>query len=565
MDIVTASLLGEFVKEHGLEALKEDSQFEHFCTYAVVHRSFSGETFNTHDLVVGAGGDTGIDAIAIFVNGTLITDMDQLEELCSLSGQLDVAFVFVQAERSSSFDAMKIGNLGFGVADFFSQDPKLKRNDRVIASAEMAQMLFARSSKFSPGNPVVRMFYLTTGKWVDETDLVNRQEAQCKDLYSTEAFRDVTFESFGAARLQKLYRETRNVVNRDFEFKHNVSVPSSEGVQEAFIGYLPWSQFLRIVADDAGTSVNSTLFFDNVRDWLGETPVNSEIKGTLESPRKARFALMNNGVTIIARAMKRTSDTFHISDYSIVNGCQTSNALFAARESLDDSVSVPIRLIHTQDEEIINDIIRSTNLQTPVTEEQFFGLQEFPKQLEQYFQSAQDPQRKLYFERRDRQYDRLSIEKTRIVTNRDMVKAFASMFLNEPHSATRSYGSLRERVGGQIYAKDSRMEPYLLAALALYKLEFMFRNGKVEPRFKPARFHIIMAVRIIAAGWKMPSMNSNQMEKYCAPVIDQLWTNPDTLITKAVQAIQLVANDNMDRDNIRTEQFTHGVINYLLA
>src|SRR6185503_11516165 len=99
---------------------------------------------------------------------------------------------------------------------------------------------------------------------------------------------------------------------------------------------------------------------------------------------------------------------------------------------IDDSVMVPVRLIGTQDEDIINAIIRATNRQTEVKEEQFYALQEFSKGLELYFQTFPDNQ-KLYYERRTRQYHRLEIEKTRIVTPANMIKAFAAMFLDEPH------------------------------------------------------------------------------------------------------------------------------------
>lgn len=565
MDLITESILTEFSKEHEITHLVEDKRFEHLSTYVVTHRRFSGEAFDTEDLVIGDGGDTGIDSIAFLINGALVTDRDALQELCQLSGQLDVTFLFVQAERSSSFDSAKIGGLGYGVLDFFSAQPKLKRNANVAAAAEMASLLIGTfSSKFYPGNPVCRLFYVTTGKWVDEPDLIARQTSVKGDLDGSGLFREVSFECIDAQRLQKYYRETRSAFAREFTFAKHLALPPSPDVVEAYIGYLPWSEFRTIIADEGDEAVNSGLFFDNVRDWLGDdNGVNDEIRATLQSPAKARFALMNNGVTIIVRDLKRTGDKFHIRDYSIVNGCQTSHVLYEARESLDDSVLVPIRLIHTQSEAAINDIIKSTNRQTTVTEEQFFALEEFPKQLEQYFEAFPDAQKKLYYERRHRQYDRLQIEKTRIVTAANMVKAYAAMFLNEPHRTTRSYASLKAKVGTEIFARSHRLEPYYTAALALYKLEFLFRNSKIDAKYKPARFHIILAARILANGWNMPPMSANKMEGYCRVVMQQLWTDPDQLLNRAVDAIALVAGDSLDRDSIRTEAFTQGVISYL--
>jgi hypothetical protein len=91
MDQITKSLLKEFIEERDLTALPESKQFEHFCSYGVIRKEYSG-TLDTMDLVVGdgserseehviTGSDTGIDAIGIVVNGVLVTDADELVEL----------------------------------------------------------------------------------------------------------------------------------------------------------------------------------------------------------------------------------------------------------------------------------------------------------------------------------------------------------------------------------------------------------------------------------------------------------------------------------------------------
>ena len=41
------------------------------------------DTFVPSDIVMGSGGDTGIDAIAIIVNNVLVTDVDMVAELAA--------------------------------------------------------------------------------------------------------------------------------------------------------------------------------------------------------------------------------------------------------------------------------------------------------------------------------------------------------------------------------------------------------------------------------------------------------------------------------------------------
>src|SRR5271168_390834 len=371
MDKVTESLMAEFSNEHSLGNLKEDKQFEHFSSYLVV-RGEHTESFDTNDIVVGddestkGGADIGIDGIAIIANGVLVTDVEELEELIDRVGYLDVSFTFIQAETSSNFEGSKIGTFGFGVLDFFRDAPKLKRNDKVAAAAEIMKVTYDKSSKFRRGSPICKLFYVTTGKWTDDNHLNARIETARTDLVETGRFRDVVFMPIGAAGIQKRYQESRHSRSASFTFQKKVTVPDVPNVKEAYAGFLPWSEFKKLIMDDTGLLIKR-LFFDNVRDWQGYNDVNSGIKKTLESSDRNRFVLMNNGVTVIARTVIPSGDNFTIEDYQIVNGCQTSHVLYDERNLLDDSVSVPIRLISTRDEEVTKAIIKATNWQTEIT------------------------------------------------------------------------------------------------------------------------------------------------------------------------------------------------------
>jgi hypothetical protein len=356
MDRVSESLLTEFSHEHGIDALPEDQRFEHFAGYITVQRHYA-DTFDSADIITGAGGDTGIDAIAILVNSALISDIDGLEEHARIVGDLDATFVFVQAERSSDFDSAKIGTFGFGVVDFFRDKPTMQRNEMVAGAAEIMTALYRRSSKFKHGNPACILYYVTTGKWQGDANLETRRASVVSDLEATGLFRKVEFTPIDANALQRLYRQSKNAICKEFNFVNKTVVPDVPGVKEAYLGFLPAKEFVGIIQDEGGEIIRG-LFYDNVRDWLDSNPVNDEIRSTLQSDARARFVLMNNGITIIARTLQPTGNKFRIEDFSIVNGCQTSHVLFGERDRIDETVMVPIRLIGTQDEGIINDIIR---------------------------------------------------------------------------------------------------------------------------------------------------------------------------------------------------------------
>lgn len=274
---------------------------------------------------------------------------------------------------------------------------------------------------------------------------------------------------------------------------------------------------------------------------------------------------MNNGVTIVARNVRLTGNRFTLEDYQIVNGCQTSYVLHECGAILDNSVYVPIRLIATHNDDVKNAIIKATNRQTQVTEEQLFALWDFPKRLEVYFQSF-DGKKKLYYERRSRQYNAVEhIEKVRVVNMTTLVRAFASIFLERPHRTTRNYKALLKSVGSEIFGKDHKLEPYYLSAFANYRLEYLFRNQILSADLKPARYHILLAFRMLQDPSPLPSFNSHEMARYCERLFEVFWDDAKFRepFERAATEVRAVAQGNLHRDNIRTETFTTKLVEHI--
>jgi hypothetical protein len=185
--------------------------------------------------------------------------------------------------------------------------------------------------------------------------------------------------------------------------------------------------------------------------------------------------------------------------------------------------------------------------------------------LELYFDTYSGDQR-LYFERRSKQYDTDStIERFRIIDLRTVIKAFASMFLCLPHRTTRNYKALRESIGAEIFVKGHRLEPYYVAAYAYFRLEQLFRTQAIAPNLKPARFHILMAARILAVGLNIPKMNSHDMKRYAEDLCTFFWDldKANKIFGRALVIVTEVAAGNLDRDNIRTEPFTDRLLRKL--
>jgi AIPR protein len=562
LDRITKSLLEDFVKSEDIENMAEPEAFERFAAYCVISREHA-ETFNPDDVVVGSGNDTGIDAIGVIVNGSLITSVEELDDLLESSGYIEATFVFVQAKTSTGFDVGEIGTFCTGVRDFFAEEPVLPRNESVEAMAELATAIYDNSARFRRGNPQCRLRYVCPGRWTEDPNLVGRVNTEVASLRDLGLFAPdgVEFLAIDADRVQTLYRETQHHVSAEFQYPSRTVLPDMEGVSEAYLGVLPANEYLKLVVDDAD-QLRRSLFYDNVRDFQDFNVVNEQIRETLASARRNSFALLNNGVTIVTRQLTTTGNKFVMEDYQIVNGCQTSHVLYRERENVTDDVYVPVKIIATTDDDLTNAVIQATNSQTPIGPEDLQALSGFQKKLEAFYDSFEDKSR-LYYERRSKQYEGLPVEKVRIVTRGLQIRAFAAMFLDEPHRAGRYYATLLRDIGNRIFGDDHRLEMYYASAFAHYRLEFLFRNGLLDVRYKPARYHLLMAVRHAVMPAQLPAFGSHEMERSTNDLINVLHDDAKSAeafnaATKAVDAA--VGSDDLDRDLVRTQTFTDAVI-----
>jgi hypothetical protein len=418
--------------------------------------------------------------------------------------------------------------------------------------------LYDKSAKFRPQNPSCFLYYVTTGTWNNEPDLLARVAAEISDLKKTGMFSQVRFFAVGAPQIHSWYRQSKNSISREFIWDKKVVVPEVSGVTAAYLGFLPAKDLLKLMCDEDGSIIKS-LFYENVRDFLGVEGINGEILTTLTSGNSDRFILMNNGVTMIARLLSTTGDKFVVGDYQVVNGCQTSHVLHACQAQLPDSVRIPFRLVHTQNDTVIEDVIRATNRQTEVKDDQFFAMKDFAKKLEAYFKTFPVESR-LYYERRPHQYDAQDIEKIRIITHQNLVRSVGAMFLGLPHVTTRRFRDLSAKVGKDMFVDTDKPEPYYVAALALYRLEQLFKNKKVDTKYKAARFQLLLVVRMLIDPSPLPKMNAHDMTKRSLTMAEYLQNEQacENIFNHSIQVIESLAT-NWGRDTIRNEPITKAI------
>lgn len=91
---------------------------------------------------------------------------------------------------------------------------------------------------------------------------------------------------------------------------------------------------------------NQTIFTHNVRGPLGSTKVNRDIVKSISDPTlHKKFPLIHNGITVLAGSIDLSDDRLTVSDYFVVNGCQSLMALYTHEKSLTDNLHVLTKFI----------------------------------------------------------------------------------------------------------------------------------------------------------------------------------------------------------------------------
>lgn len=557
MDLVTQNLVNSFKQEQDFpDDIDNSVLFEHFVNYCVVSKEYADE-FEVEDVHVAGGNDLQLDGVAVIVNGLLVNTTDEVDDLASTNKYIDVEFIFIQAKSGRNFDGADISNMFYGIRDLFAQAPTLPRNDLLSQKEKLLRHIYTKSSIFRRGNPQIKLYYVTAGKWQGDEKLKARIENELLTLEELNIFRALpAFEPIDAKRLQQLFSQAQNALSKTIVFSKRVTLPSMAGVKESYLGYLPVSIYISLITDESGNLLRG-LFYDNVRDFQGDNPVNQEIEQTLTSHAREAFVLLNNGVTVVADDLSVTGDNFNLTGFQIVNGCQTSHVLFNNRDVMSDNIHIPIKLIVSPEDVLKNQITKATNRQTVVKLEELSALTDFQKTLEQYYNAIQQEHR-LYYERRSQQYRSFldledSPDKIQIVTVSTQIRAFASMFLDRAHQASRYYGTLLKDFENRIFVNGHFPIAYYVSAYALFRIESLLRKKQLDGKYRPFKYHLLGILRMQIAGTFMPQMTSNQFEKYCEKVRNDLWDEEKLIlaISQVCQVLDKVLLGNYDRDKAK--------------
>ena len=544
MDRIVKSYVEDFMKNQHIIEKDTCKQFEVFAAYCAIAQRYD-ELYDLADVMTGDGDDCGIDAIAILVNGTIVNSVDEIDDLLDINKKLsNIEFIFVQAKTSPKFNYGDMGTFGAGVKDFCSEEHRMVQNDAIQNKCKILEHLFDNATLMKE-KPSCYLYYVTTGKWSDDKNCSARIAMVKEDIENLSMFKEVKYIPVDADAIQKYYRSTIDVIETKIDFPKKILMPDIPNVTQSYLGYIDFKQYIKLITGENG-EIRKSVFYDNVRDYQGDNSVNGEMADTIRN-EPSKFVLFNNGVTIICKKLSSFRDEVTLVGYQIVNGCQTSHVVFNNIDSLmDKDLQINVKLIETDDDDTVAKIIKATNRQTAVSDDQLVALNEFHKRLEEYYKSFSEKER-LFYERRSKQYAYIcDIEKVRIVSIGMQIKTVASMFFDKPHLASRYYGRLMDNIDG-IFSDEHKLMPYYTSAYTMYRLEYFFRNKSLPSKYRKFRYFILMVLKYDLANGKIPDMNSKDIEKLCNKILNIVNDNDNFI--KEIKKITKILDDYVEDIN----------------
>lgn len=498
-NIILKGMLNEFSERFDLADDEEEFKFEKFVNYCILKTDY----YDSFDFdKVATGQATGVDGIAVVIGGVIV---DEIEDAKSLTRQqFDAEFHFIQTKTATSFDLGDFLKFTATVRAFFGDQESAVPLE--LANAfRIKEAVYQRSAKLR-ALPSVRLHYAYAGQnRLSDANILASIENERKALEEQKyTFTSVASEIHDGDEIATLYRTTKNDVTGTLPFQRHTAIPPIPGATAAYLGVVKCSDYVSLLCK-SNDELNKALFTENVRDFLGvSNPVNSAIEKTILDPtERDRFAVLNNGVTVVAGRVVPSGDTFELSRFQIVNGCQTSHVLYERRSDLSTDMYLTVKLIETTNIDLYGRIIATTNSQSHVTKEAFATIRPYHKTLEDFFSAMRSSGFSYYYERRPHQFDDDDdIPQRSIISAPQLIKCFISVAMEEPHKVHYYYGNLlqeyNQNQSSEIFAESDYPGLYFACGHIISLLKGKLHRNK---EMKDWIFHIGLLIKKQIAPW----------------------------------------------------------------
>lgn len=527
MHRVVQAHVRDFNKSHSVSD-DEATAFEAFVSYSVL-RSFSSDVVSPADLIYD-GDDPGIDGLLFIVDDIYVSSVDEIEDLFrGRRRDFDVTVCFLQAKSAERWEKKEINVFQSAILDFLGEKSAYPQSDYIRERKDVFDCIIRNVGKLRNGKPNVSCYFATTAGVASDREILAAFSVIKREVENTGLFSEVNVCPLDRNNLVDLFSKADGPIEASLPCFAIAAFPKAPGVDEGYVVTVKAKDFVRQLLSDSNGRLRQRIFEENVRDFIGsDIDVNAEMAATInDSLKQKRFGILNNGVTIVSPDVRVQGNELFLRGFQIVNGCQTSNVLFDSFQSLSDDATLMLKVIETSDSSLVDDIVRSTNRQTKVEDEQFLATLDCIKGIERFFNArGLEEEHRLFFERRKNQFSEHDIPAIRVFDIKGIARCVGAMFLDKPDIASRYPNRLTGELRGLVFQSSNVEDIYYTSAYSLYRLQLSLGNKRIDPKYGKLRWHILMAIKYYVCGDGVPSISSHKIRGICES-IDKFMSNAE--------------------------------------
>lgn len=452
-----------------------------FFEYFVAEQSLKEYDLSYEEIeqgIKGCGLDGGCDAIYLFLNGMLVSE-DILSDY-KFPKDIKLEFIIIQAKNTTSFNEdvlmkWKITSNNLLQMANSNNEFKGRYNDDVLDSFQLLKDLYIRLIR---NRVKLYIKYVYISKGIEVHPNVTWQANELNTLIKQELFPNpnvmVSVDFIGADKFMDLISTSNE---RDFSLKL-MEPPIAIGSRKDYVSLVNLGEYFKFVTNENNELIKN-IFESNVRDYQGNTTVNTEIQHTLQFESIEDFWWLNNGITILAtEAVLATGKELVITDPEIVNGLQTSTEIYNYFSEHQDKIdsekrSVLIRVIVPESEESRDKIILATNSQTSIPKSSLRATDAIHRQIEMFFKT-----RGLYYDRRKNYYKNHGKKAVDIVSVSFLAQCLMSILLQKPDYARARPSTLLTNDDSykRLYIDNQNLHSFYNAACIGKRIERYIKN-----------------------------------------------------------------------------------------
>lgn len=487
--LVVRGCIESFAEENEI-SLNSSELFEHFAIWQL-NKNKSLTIDDVTDSITDGSNDGGIDAVLCFVNDEYLYSYEDIDDPKVLKNA-EVTIQIWQSKAESSFKELALEKLYSSLPTLLDLSQKSDQllkifNPKIVEKFSLLNNLI-KNTLIKGGTARFDIFYASLAENTKNlSNAFNYKKEQIKDSIKANNSFPVEFHCISSEELLEAYRSKINhrltlaFLNSPLFDKFN------EGL--GYVGFVKLTDYQKFLSDENG-KIRDEIFENNIRHFQGDVDVNKEIRKSITNEGKENFWWLNNGITIIAENPLQHGNDITIENVQIVNGLQSSFSIFHSEVNDNDKRSVLIKLIISQDKEVIDHIIKSTNSQNPVSAALLRATDPLQRNIETFFLNNN-----FFYDRRKNYYKNQGKPTSKIFNIQNVAQSIYSILFLEPHTARSTPTSLlkSDATYKKIFNDKTDLNTYLKAAIIRRQANHLWSNLsdlEIKNKLTNFKFHL---------------------------------------------------------------------------